>query len=88
MVNKTIRKRTSKGCFDYKTKKYRLENIVFKSCIGNYTIDLSYYINLYSLYEKGIMPFNGLLKDQPAKIIEIFSIIEQKKLEYTKEKVN
>lgn len=41
----------------------------------------SYFIGLFLAYEKGILPFSGSLVDQPAKIIEIFEVIQQLRLE-------
>lgn len=75
------RKRKPKGCYDYSTKVYRLENIIYKTCIGNYNIDIGYFIEAFSLYEKGMLPFKGTLGEQPNKMLEIFGIIEQRRSE-------
>lgn len=38
-------------------------------------------INLHSKYEQGIMPFEGSLFDQPAKIVSVFDLIHNLKEE-------
>lgn len=75
------RKRKSKGCYDYSTRVYRIENIVYKTCIGNYNKDISFFVEAFSMYEKGMLPFKGTLSEQPSKIIDIFNIIEQRRAE-------
>lgn len=79
---KSERARQLKGCFDFNTRNYRIENIRYNSCVGNYTAKLDFYIDLFSNFEKGIMPFTGTLGDQPNKIIEVFQIIEVKRNEH------
>ena len=74
-------KRKSKGCYDYSTKVYRLDNVVYKTCLGNYNKDINFFIEAFSLYEKGVLPFKGTLSDQPSKVIDIFNIIEQRRAE-------
>lgn len=84
MQGKAERKRISKGCYDLKTKSYRLENIRYNNCIGNHTVPLEYLMDSFVLYEKGTMPFEGTLGDQPNKIIEIFEVIHRRRREYNK----
>lgn len=81
LTDKTERTRKLKGCFDYTTKSYRLENIKYDTCIGNYVTNLDYLFDAFGLYEKGIMPFDGPLSNQPSKIISIFNIIEVRRNE-------
>lgn len=88
LLDKTFRKRKSKGCFDYKTKSYRLGNIVYNRCIGNYVKELDYFFDQFLQYEKGQFPFDGKLGDQPNKIIEIFNIIKKRKIEFENKKGN
>lgn len=71
-------RRKGKGCYDYSTKVYRIENILYKSCIGNYNISIGFFMEAFGLYEKGMLPFKGTIATQPNKIIEVFSIIEQR----------
>lgn len=40
----------------------------------------SYVITLFNQYKNGVLPFNGCVSEQPAKIIEIFEVLQQ--LEY------
>lgn len=37
-------------------------------------------IDLYEGYQLGMLPFSGSISEQPAKMFEIFQIIEQYKL--------
>lgn len=71
-------KKRSKGCFDYTTRTYLIENIIYETCIGNFNTDIQFYIEAFSHYQKGMLPFKGNLSDQPNKIIEIFAIIDQR----------
>ena len=82
--NKKI-KRKSKGCYDYSTKVYRVENILYKTCIGNYNTSIDFYLEAFSMYEKGVLPFKGTLANQPNKLIEIFNIIELRRQDKTKD---
>lgn len=36
---------------------------------------LSYVLNLFENYERGVLPFNGSVSEQPAQIIEIFNLL-------------
>lgn len=76
MIGKTERKRQSKGCFDLTSKSYSLDNICYKTCIGNYAFNVQYFLEAFSLYEKGVLPFKGTVGEQPNKIMEIFKLIE------------
>ena len=82
---KTDRKRISKGCFDFTSKNYRLENVRYLTCIGNFAVPIDFYIEAFSLYEKGVLPFEGNISDQPNKIIEIFQLIEVRRAEKIKQ---
>jgi len=42
LQDKTLVKRKGKGCFDFVTKSYKIENVVFKSCVGNFTSNINY----------------------------------------------
>jgi hypothetical protein len=77
--------RKLKGCYDFTTKAYKLENIVYKSCVGNFTKNIVYFLEAFSQYEKGMLPYNGSLGEQPAKIIEIFNIIDKIRRRHLKE---
>ena len=81
LIKKTERKRKSKGCFDFTSKNYRLENVRYLTCIGNFAVPIDFYIEAFGLYEKGVLPFEGNISDQPNKIIEIFQLIEVRRAE-------
>jgi len=38
---------------------------------------LSYFLTLYERYKQGVLPFPGSTSEQPAKIIEIFNVLDQ-----------
>lgn len=82
LQGKTQAKRKSKGCFDYKTKGYRLDQFKYTNCIGNHTVPIDYIMDAFTLYEKGQLPFEGTLGDQPNKIIEIFDIIYRRRQDF------
>lgn len=78
-------KRSSKGCFDFTTRTFLLDNVKYKSCVGNFTLDgLGYYYEVYLNYEKGLLPYEGNLSRQPNKIMEVIQIIDDIKKEKIK----
>ena len=84
----------SKGCFDFKTRFFRVGvdstsvSVKFSGCVGNYTsLSVNYYVDLFYQYQKGVLPFKGKLGDQPSKIIEIFQLIEDKIAQKNKERM-
>ena len=82
LTEKTNRKRQTKGCFDYKSRTYRLENFKYNNCIGNHAIPIDFYIDAFLMYEKGVLPFEGTLGDQPNKMIQIFGILYHRRKEH------
>lgn len=55
-------------------------------CLGNYYRPaVSQWYRAFKLFEKGILPFAGPLMDQPAKVLDIFSVYES--LEYEKQAI-
>ena len=87
-MKKTERKRKSKGCYDYTTKQYRNGGFLYKSCYGNYVSNIDFYIEAFSFFEKGKLPYTGTLGEQPNKIIEIFNIIHSRREEVLQQKEN
>lgn len=81
LMKKTERKRKSKGCFDLTSKKYRIDNIRYNTCIGNFAVPIDFFIEAFSLYEKGVLPFKGNISEQPSKIMEVFQLIEVRRAE-------
>lgn len=58
------------------------DDLKFTRCPGNYhSPSVSHWYRAYLLYEKGVMPFSGSFVEQPAKIIEMFSVMENWKLD-------
>ena len=75
--------RKANGCKVIADKvKYQINNIGYKSCFCTYRHPyFNTYLFLYKNYEKGLLPFEGNILDQPAYIIEVFNLIETLKLE-------
>lgn len=84
-ADKLFNKQKSKGCFDFNTTSFLIGDpnkeltVKFKGCVGNYTsISVNYFFDLFLNYEKNVLPFKGTLGEQPAKIIEVFQLIERR----------
>ena len=84
LMKKTLRKRQAKGCFKEVSRGIRIENILFKKCIGSFAVPINYFVEAFILYEKGVMPEMGSLGEQPNKIIEVFRVIEMRRAEKAK----
>jgi len=71
-----------KGCISTPRTNYKVEGFKINKCLGNFTSREVYsYFEMFKVYERGIMPFEGSMMDQPAKLIDLFNMIEQLKLE-------
>jgi hypothetical protein len=71
--------RISKGCYSTTTNFIHNidDEIFFSKCIGNYySAVIAGLIGANEHFQRGVMPFDGPLFDQPAKIIEAFAVIE------------
>ena len=76
--------REQKGCFGVKSSPIHNINkeIFFSSCIGNYFNQAAVsWLSIHEFFDKGQMPFAGSLLDQPAKIIDVMSLIKSHKIE-------
>ena len=48
----------------------------FSKCIGNYYDAVwASWVNYYPQYEKGMLPFEGSLMNQPAKFVEVMDLV-------------
>jgi hypothetical protein len=81
LIGKSERKRRTKGCFDYTSKSYRIDNIRYTTCIGSFAVPIDFFVEAFSLYEKGVLPFKGGIGEQPNKIMEVFQLIEVRRSE-------
>lgn len=71
-----------KGCVSTPKTNYQVEGFKINKCLGNFTSREVYsYFEMFKMYERGIMPFGGAMVDQPAKVIDLFNMIEQLKAE-------
>ena len=71
--------RSSKACFSIEPVQYHhIDNeIGFRTCIGNFFSHACHkWLTLYDNYTRGVLPYPGSAMEQPAKAMEIFSIIE------------
>lgn len=69
--------REIKGCFDIFDKPGKFDKVAYYTCIGNfYSPQVAQLWELFKNYEKGMMPFPGSYMDQPAKIIDIFQLMD------------
>ena len=83
---RSIARRKQKGCFDYTSRTYELEDYKYFTCLGNFNDSyVRYYWELYLKYKEGMLPYKGSIQQQPNKIIEIFGILEES-LERTRDK--
>lgn len=77
------RYKSVKGCVSDPRTRYQIEGYKLNKCLGNFVSrEICAYYEMYTLYEKGIMPFEGVMTDQPAKLIDLFNMIGQLKFEY------
>lgn len=66
---------------------HKIKNrIFFKSCIGNYySHSVIPLLKVWAHFEqRGIMPYDGALLDQPNKIIEVFDVMTEIKADKIK----
>jgi hypothetical protein len=65
-----------KGCRNDRHKPYVFENLEFHRCPGNFVgSDVKQLLVQFQNYERGVLPFGGSLGEQPAKIVELFNLI-------------
>ena len=76
-----LKLRKQKGCFDVSSKVlYRFDQITYKTCIGNfYDPQTAQLVDMFNKFEIGVLPYPGSYTDQPAKIIEVFQLIDSLK---------
>jgi len=85
------RSRRSKGCWGTSEVIHRLLTpggsvIEFKTCVGNAVRDEWYHwVTLHRQFKNGVLPYGGSLVDQPAKALEIFSVIDTFEMQKMKE---
>lgn len=62
---------------DKQGSSFKSLNVVFHNPTKVKYPYFSYIITLFNQYKNGVMPFDGCMVDQPAKIIEIFDVLYQ-----------
>lgn len=70
---------TRKACFTKRPREFVDYNgkVKYFVCPSNFfNPAYSQIIDMFRHFQRGVLPFNGGLLDQPAKIIEIFNLIE------------
>ena len=79
------------SCYDIKEKpKFQLDQIRYYTCPGNFfSFSVASLMEGYHNYKLGVMPYKGSFFEQPAKIIEVYkmieAIIEEKKADQIKQ---
>ena len=70
--------RAAKGCFGVlKTAIASIDGASFYTCPGNFVREWAFaYLESYSFFLNGVLPFSGSLMEQPTKILEIFRVIQ------------
>ena len=70
--------RKNMGCFgNTRRDNYEFGGYIYRTCPGNvFHSDAVFIIELYREFQKGIMPYPGSLVEQPAKVMEAFSVID------------
>ncbi len=77
------KKQLGKGCFSNDIKTYIFDDLKFLTCPGNYYDSYTNYLwQLFTHYQNNLLPYKGTLGEQPAKIIQIFEIIQGVVSEY------
>jgi hypothetical protein len=79
----TQRMRELKGCFSIKEKPIAtVDELKFYKCVGNFFRgEVLTLLEMQGRYERGILPYPGSLSEQPNKLIECFSAIDNYKQE-------
>jgi hypothetical protein len=83
----TLKKaRTMKGCWGNRAKPMNFENVEFRSCIGNF-VDQSTktIVDMFLQHEKGTLIYAGGVATYPAKLVEVFNIMQGIKMQKLKE---
>lgn len=76
-----------KGCAVKKPTNFiKYDDILsFSKCPSNFYSPLyANFIDMFSLFSQGVLPFEGGLLDQPAKIVDIFKMVENLQAENLK----
>jgi len=71
--------RSNMGCQEMKSQPIHKigDEISFRTCIGNFVRPQVYaLLNAHHRFSQGVMPYAGGLMEQPAKVIEIFGVID------------
>lgn len=72
--------RKVKGCHGgrrYTLKDGEREAFVVDKCVGNFwSAGASFWFDQYRHFKAGMLPFPGTVLQQPAKVMEIFAVIE------------
>lgn len=71
--------RRIKGCWKEQSRAvFQSDDIEFYRCPGNYfSYQVVQLLGMEQQFEKGVMPFEGSMMAQPAKILEIFYMIQR-----------
>lgn len=71
-----------RGCFGSPIQPYLIDGKPADRCVAKLLpIEIRDYIRYYEYYKKGLLPFRGGISEQPAKLLDIFDILESAEAE-------
>ena len=72
------RNRKAMGCTTIDSVKSIVKDIEFRTCPGNFWETWALMLlSAHTQNRQGVLPFDGAMMDQPAKIVEAFSVIDE-----------
>lgn len=78
-----------RGCFGNPVQPYFIDGKPADRCVAKLLpLGIKDYIRYYEYYKKGHLPFRGSVAEQPAKLLDIFDILEDAEYEMQKRKYN
>ena len=76
-----------RGCYGNPVQPYLIDGKPADRCVAKMLpIEVKEYIKYYGYYKKGFLPFRGGVSEQPAKLLDIFDILESAEAEAMKNK--
>lgn len=74
-----------RGCFGNPVQPYLIDGKPADRCVVKLLpVEMKDYIRYYEYYKKGLLPFRGGISEQPAKLLDIFDILEAAEMEIMK----
>ena len=62
---------------------HEIDDLLFHTCVCNFKHPLmSWFMECEEAFSKGILPYEGSLSEQPAKIMEVIYLLQSLKMDY------